>query len=241
LVINEKLLDIAYLFSDRIKYVITYNKLTATKAYNIINTTPFVAQLNSKFFRTSYIDMLVNAKVKYDYKCIINKNFVNNMELINSVPNNSIICFPQRSDKKETLNSDVFKPFLEKFYDTNKIYTNIVKNGFNNTNQIILEKTEPISIKIFDLVYLCSIKNIVIIGNRCGLLDLIYFTYPNTTIINLIPSNWSSLLSYNFFNNPIFNNNINIKHLKHNNGLDILLSDYDINNYLEFMKTVFVV
>ena len=240
LIISERLIDIAYLFSDKIKYVITYNTEEYNDVDNFIKTNPFASKINTNFSRTTYILMLEGAKIKYNYKCIINKKFVTNLELINSIPNNSIICFPERSDNY-TVNNDIYKIFLEKFYNTNKIYTNIIKDKSKTLykNDNILENTNSINIGIFDLVYLCSIKNILIIGNRSGILDLLYFTCPNTPIINLVPPTPSGLEKYNFFDTQIFDN-ININHLKHNNGLDIILSNYDLNKYMNFIKNIFI-
>ena len=245
LIINEKLKDIAYLFSDRIKYIITYFIDEYNYVDKFISADPIASKINKNFSRTSYIIMLNDAKVKYNYKSIINKEFVNNLELINSIPNNSIICFPERSDNN-TINNDIFKIFLEKFYDTHNIYTNNIKDKSKTLykDDNILQNTKPINISIFDLVYLCSTKNIVIIANRSGILDLLYFTCPNTPIINLISSTEPSKIDYfqkfNFFDNQIFENNINIKHLKRNNGLDLVLSNYDINKYLNFMNSIFI-
>ena len=223
LCIHEKLLDIAYLFSDRIKYVIKYN----INDYDNVNSLfSRLVALNSNFTRTSYIQMLEKASVKYEYKCIIDKKFVKNLDLIESVPNNSIICFPETSGNN-ILNNSFFEPILEAFYNTNiKIYTNNVTNHLNYLNQVVLKNTEPISIDIYDLVYLCYTKNILIIGNRCGILDLLYFSCPSANIINLVQSYLPDLQRYNFFDNDLYNNP-NISHLKHTNGLDILVENYD--------------
>ena len=69
-------------------------------------------------------------------------------------------------------------------------------------------------------------KNILIIGNRCGILDLLYFSCPSANIINLVQSYLPDLQRYNFFDNDLYNNS-NISHLKHTNGLDILVENYN--------------
>jgi hypothetical protein len=237
LCIHEKLLDIAYLFSDRIKYVITYNLNDYNNVNNLFNR---LIALNSNFIRTSYIEMLEKASLKFKYKCTIDKKFVKNLDLIESIPNNSIICFPETSGNN-ILNNSFFEPILEKFYNTNtKIYTNSVKNHPNYLNQIVLKNTEPITIDIYDLVYLCYTKNILIIGNRCGILDLLYFSCPSANIINLVQSYLSDLQRYNFFDNDLYNNS-NISHLKHTNGLDVLVENYDtklINSTTDFISSI---
>jgi len=97
------------------------------------------------------------------------------------------------------------------------------KNHINYSNEIPLPNTKEINLSLDDLISITN-KKIIIISNRNGLLDMLYYI-SNFPIINLIPNDPLWIKDFTFDKNKI-----NLPNLYRDNVYDIFYEDINIEN-----------
>ena len=187
-----------------------YNNLTYNIHSNYIN---FINYIDKYFIYNQII------KIK---KNIIFKNILNDYD---------VIIYPYRSDDNK-VNNDILNIIVNicATYNLN-IYTHINKNHINYSNETVIPNTKEINLSLDDLISITN-KKIIIISNRSGLLDILYYI-SNFPIINLIPNDPLWIKDYTFDKNKI-----NFPNLYRDNVYDIFYEDITIENITKNINSI---
>jgi hypothetical protein len=196
-------LSICKLFAYKIDILIIldnayeYNNLTYNIHSNYIN---FINYIDKHFIYNQIIKIKEN---------IIFKNILNDYD---------VIIYPYRSDNNK-VNDNILNMIVNicSTYNLN-IYTHINKNHINYSNETVIPNTKEINLSLDDLISITN-KKIIIISNRSGLLDILYYI-SNFPIINLIPNDPLWIKDYTFDKNKI-----NLPNLYRDNVYDIFYDD----------------
>ena len=116
-----------------------------------------------------------------------------------TLPKKSIKFCPERSDRK-LLSSGMLEG-IASFAKSNEyaVYTNIVENQ-HYSNPLVVENTQPISPSLTTLIGAAQNDELVLIGTRSGIFDILFFT-SKAKLVMLYPTGSKSVLYRSTFNN----------------------------------------